>query len=81
MGKRFTGKQAMEAGIVHAVCPGSDLLNKALELSEKLIKEKYNPESLQQLKKDLYYKVLKSLREHPPKYYDESKLWSIWNIS
>ena len=63
MGKRYTAKQALEAKIVHFTCSGDKLMSKAIELSKKLIKEDYDPGSLQRLKMDLYHKEYRSLGE------------------
>lgn len=62
MGKRYTAVEALEAKIVHQTGRGIDqVIDKAIELSKTLVKEKFNPEALKNLKMDLYEKEYISL--------------------
>ena len=65
MGKKYTGPEAKDAGIVHELLPETELLDRAVAIAEEYADKDYNDTALQQLKVDYYHHVSKVLLSGP----------------
>ena len=66
LGKKYTGEEALNAGIVHRICSDAELMNTALALANETTsqgKEEYDNSMLHALKHDLYRDLCKKLNE------------------
>jgi Delta3-Delta2-enoyl-CoA isomerase len=61
LGRRFTGPEALDAGILDATMSESDLLPKALEYAQSLVGK--DPKTIQAIKRTLYASTLTQLRD------------------
>ena len=59
LGKQYTASEALAAGIVHEVCPKSEMFSRALVWISKTVPPKgYDRSMLQTMKKDVYQKPM-----------------------
>ena len=72
MGKKYTGEEALAAGIVSHACLGTEVMDVAMKMAEKAAKENYGSEALAMIKLNLYEGEYKTLCG--PLLYS-SKLW------
>uniref|UniRef100_A0A1X7VG08 Uncharacterized protein n=2 Tax=Amphimedon queenslandica TaxID=400682 RepID=A0A1X7VG08_AMPQE len=70
MGRRYTGQEALDAGIIQGVMPGPQLLLSALKRGEEAAKENFDRSTLGELKNALYFSTVKALTE-PNTYYSK----------
>ena len=66
LGKKYTGEEALKAGIVDKISSSDDLMSIALTLAEENTshgKEEYDNGMLHSLKRDLYFDLYKKLNE------------------
>ena len=54
MGKKYTGEEALRAGIVSHVCPATEIMDAAMKMAESAAKENYDGPALTMLKHNLY---------------------------
>ena len=65
LGRRYTAKQALEAGIAQAVAGAADVIPDAKQIARKAIAHGgYKRKSLLNMKKGLYKPVLDSAEQH-----------------
>jgi enoyl-CoA hydratase/carnithine racemase len=62
-GKRYTADEGHLCGIIHRVFPGDELLDSALTVALHLAKENFDRHTLKELKRGLYYLVLKAIND------------------
>ena len=59
MGKRYTGPEALKAGIVQSIAPASELLSVATRQAQKALSQgAYNRTSLKNMKESVYQSFL-----------------------
>ena len=66
LGKKYTGGEALKAGIVDQISSSDELMTTALTLAEENTshgKEEYDNAMLHSLKRDLYLDLYKNLNE------------------
>ena len=68
MGKRYTAEEAKCAGIINTICPGDQILERALKLAEIGTQQNYDRTIMGQIKNDLYYSVVKTFTERTRNY-------------
>lgn len=54
MGKKYTGEEALRAGIVSHVCPSTEVMDAAMKMAKTTAKENYDGNALSMLKHNLY---------------------------
>ncbi len=65
MGKRYSGLETKDAGIVHQILSESELLDRAIAIGEELASKEYNDATFCQIKSDFYHFVSKDLISGP----------------
>lgn len=70
MGRRYTGCEAKDAGIVHQVVPGHLLLQTAIKRGVLIGRENFDRDALETIKNDLYHSTVKAFSE-PGVYYSK----------
>ena len=75
MGKKYTGKEALRAGIVSHACPGTEVMDAAMKMAERAVMDNYDGPALTMLKINLYEGEHTTLCG--PLLYS-SKLWQNW---
>ena len=64
MGKRYTGPEAVKAGIVQSIAPGSGLLSVATQQAQKALSQgAYNRTSLKNMKESVYQNFLEMFKK------------------
>ena len=68
-GRKYTGDEALKAGIVHRTADNTLLMDTALELAEEISQfgnEEHNNQTVSEFKKDLYPDLYRALDQHNP---------------
>ena len=68
LGKKYTGEEALNAGIVHRISSNPQLMSTTLSLAKEVtshVKEELDRDTLSRLKQDLYANICKCPNEPP----------------